>query len=534
MAKTETPACDLTQYGITVQDIRRNLSPAALYAEAIREDPHCDIADKGALIAFSGEKTGRSPKDKRVVEHPSSKAEVWWGAVNVPIDNETFEVNRERAIDYLNTRQKLYVIDAFAGWDEQNRARIRVICTRPYHALFMHIMLIRPTREELQNFGKPDAVIYNAGEFPANRRTKGMTSKTSVDLSLERGEFVILGTEYAGEMKKGVFTMMNYFGPKRGILSMHCSATADKQTGRSSLLFGLSGTGKTTLSADPQRLLIGDDEHCWSDNGIFNIEGGCYAKAIDLTPEAEPDIFQALRFGAVLENVVYDRDTHEVDFKDTSITQNTRGAYPIEFIRNAKIPCVAGHPTDVIFLTCDAFGVLPPVSKLSPAQAMYHFISGYTAKVAGTEMGVTEPQATFSPCFGGPFLVWPPAKYAELLAAKMRQHKANAWLVNTGWSGGAYGTGARMKLKLTRAIITAIHSGELAAASTARDPVFGFDVPTACPGVPADILIPRNTWSDKASYDATAKKLAGLFTENFAKYESGASAEVRAVGPSAK
>jgi phosphoenolpyruvate carboxykinase (ATP) len=397
----------------------------------------------------------------------------------------------------------------------------------------MHNMLIRPTKEEIQNFGSPDAVIYNAGEFPANRRTKGMTSKTSIDLSLERKEFVILGTEYAGEMKKGVFTMMNYFGPRRGILSMHCSATADKKTGRSSLLFGLSGTGKTTLSADPQRLLIGDDEHCWTDNGIFNIEGGCYAKAIDLTPEAEPEIFQALRFGAVLENVGYDPDTHEVDFTDTSITQNTRGAYPIEFIRNAKIPCVAGHPTDVIFLTCDAFGVLPPVSKLTPAQAMYHFISGYTAKVAGTEMGVTEPQATFSPCFGGPFLVWRPAKYAQLLATKMQQQKANAWLVNTGWSGGAYGTGARMKLKLTRAIITAIHNGELAQLQTQQDAVFGFAVPTACPGVPAEILIPRNTWSDKASYDTTAKKLAGLFRSNFEKYADGATAEVKAAGPTA-
>jgi phosphoenolpyruvate carboxykinase (ATP) len=528
------PAFDLTQYGITVEDVRRNLSPAALYTEAIREDPKCDIADTGALIAFSGEKTGRSPKDKRVVEHPEFKDEIWWGSVNVPIDDETFDVNRERAIDYLNTRKRLYVVDAFAGWDEKYRAKIRVICTRPYHALFMHTMLIRPTRDELRDFGKPDVVIYNAGEFPANRRTKGMSSKTSVDLSLERREFVILGTEYAGEMKKGVFTMMNYFGPKRGILSMHCSATADTNTGRSSLLFGLSGTGKTTLSADPHRLLIGDDEHCWSDHGIFNIEGGCYAKAIDLTPESEPDIFQALRFGAVLENVVFDRDTHQVDFHDTSITQNTRGAYPIEFIRNARIPCVAGHPTDVIFLTCDAFGVLPPVSKLSPAQAMYHFISGYTAKVAGTEMGITEPQATFSPCFGGPFLVWRPSKYAELLAAKMQQHKASAWLVNTGWSGGAYGVGARMKLKLTRAIINAIHSGELARSETVRDGVFGFDVPKNCPGVPADVLIPRNTWKVKSSYDSTARKLAGLFRDNFTKYADGANAEVREAGPVAQ
>lgn len=527
-------AFNLTQYGITVQDIRRNLSPAVLYTEAIHSDVKCTIADTGALIAFSGDKTGRSPKDKRVVEHPDSKNDVWWGSVNVPIDNDTFETNRERAIDYLNTRKQLYVVDAFAGWDETYRAKIRVICTRPYHALFMHNMLIRPTREELHDFGTPHVVIFNAGEFPANRKTKGMTSKTSVDLSLERKEFVILGTEYAGEMKKGVFTMMNYFGPKRGVLSMHCSATADKKSGRSSLLFGLSGTGKTTLSADPHRLLIGDDEHCWSDHGVFNIEGGCYAKAIDLTPEAEPEIFQALRFGAVLENVVYDPDTHRVDFHDTSITQNTRGAYPIEFIRNAKIPCVAGHPTDVIFLTCDAFGVLPPVSKLSPAQAMYHFISGYTAKVAGTEMGVTEPQATFSPCFGGPFLVWRPSKYAELLAAKMQQHKANAWLVNTGWSGGAYGVGSRMKLKLTRAMINAIHSGELARVETAQDPIFGFAVPTACPGVPAEILIPQNTWSDKASYKATACKLAGLFRDNFEKYADGASPEVRAAGPIAK
>ncbi|MFO0906192.1 MAG: phosphoenolpyruvate carboxykinase (ATP) [Pirellulales bacterium] len=522
---------DLAQYGIHVADVRRNLSPAALYLEAIRDDPKCDIADTGALIAFSGEKTGRSPKDKRVVEHPDSKDDVWWGAVNVPIDDETFDINRERAIDFFNTRKRLYVVDAFAGWDPTHRAKVRVICTRPYHALFMHNMLIRPTREELQDFGAPHVVIFNAGEFPANRKTKGMSSKTSVDLSLERREFVILGTEYAGEMKKGVFTMMNYYAPKRGVLSMHCSATADKKSGRSSLLFGLSGTGKTTLSADPHRLLIGDDEHCWTDHGIFNIEGGCYAKAIDLTPEAEPEIFQALRFGAVLENVVFDHSTHHVDFHDTSITQNTRGAYPIEFIRNAKVPCVAGHPTDVIFLTCDAFGVLPPVSKLTPAQAMYHFISGYTAKVAGTEMGVTEPQATFSPCFGGPFLVWRPSKYAELLAAKMQQHQANAWLVNTGWSGGAYGVGARMKLKLTRAIINAIHSGELAQVETARDPVFGFEVPLHCPGVPDDVLSPRKTWADKASYDATARKLAGLFQANFEKYAEGASAEIKAAGP---
>lgn len=527
----ETAPFDLKEYGITVRDVRRNLSPAVLYTEAIREDAKCDIAESGALIAYSGEKTGRSPKDKRVVENSTSKDHVWWGNVNVPISKEVFDINLERATDYLNTRKKLYVVDGFAGWDENYRAKIRVICTRPYHALFMHNMLIRPTREELLEFGAPNAVIFNAGEFPANRRTHGMSSKTSVDLCLETRQMVILGTEYAGEMKKGVFTLMNYFYPKQGILSMHCSATADTETGRSSLLFGLSGTGKTTLSADPHRLLIGDDEHAWTDHGVFNIEGGCYAKTFDLSPETEPEIYRALRFGSVLENVVFDPVTHEVDFHNTSITQNTRGAYPIEFVSNAKIPCVAGHPTDVIFLTCDAFGVLPPVSRLTPAQAMYHYISGYTAKVAGTEMGVTEPQATFSPCFGGPFLVWRPSRYAELLAAKLNQHKANAWLVNTGWSGGAYGVGSRMKLKVTRAIIDAIHSGQLAKAETVRDPIFGLEVPTSCPNVPSEILVPRNVWADKAEYEATARKLADLFTKNFEQYADGASAEIRAAGP---
>jgi phosphoenolpyruvate carboxykinase (ATP) len=391
-------------------------------------------------------------------------------------------------------------------------------------------MLIRPTKEELATFGEPDFVICNAGAFPANRLTSGVESKTSVCLSLEDRALIILGTEYAGEMKKGVFTVANYFAPKRGLLSMHCSATADPRTGRSSLLFGLSGTGKTTLSADPKRELIGDDEHVWSDDGVFNIEGGCYAKAINLSPEGEPEIFRALRFGAVLENVVLDEDS-VVDFADTSITENTRGAYPIHFIRNARIPCVAGHPTDVVFLTCDAFGVLPPVSSLSPAQAMYHFISGYTAKVAGTEVGVREPSATFSPCFGGPFLVWHPSKYAELLAAKMGQHGARVWLINTGWSGGGYGVGKRIRLAHTRAILDAVHGGALAGARTRRDPLFGFDVVTGCPGVPPEILWPCDTWADPAAYDAAARNLARRFVDNFKKYEAGAGADVRAAAP---
>ncbi len=515
---------------MTVAELHRNLSPSSLYEHAIRYEKDASIAENGALVAYSGTKTGRSPGDKRVVKDPASENDIWWGPVNIPLDHPTFLINRQRAIDYLNTRERLYCFDGFAGWDPALRIKVRVICSRPYHALFMHTMLIRPTKEELANFGEPDFVIYNAGAFPANRLTSGMDSTTSVDLSFEDKELIILGTEYAGEMKKGVVTLANYFAPKRGVRSMHCSATADKVTGASSLLFGLSGTGKTTLSADPKRHLIGDDEHCWSDDGIFNIEGGCYAKAINLTSESEPDIFQALRFGAVLENVVLDED-HGIDYTDISITQNTRGAYPIEFIQNAKIPCVAGHPTDVIFLTCDAFGVLPPVSSLSPAHAMYHFISGYTAKVAGTEIGATEPQTTFSPCFGGPFLVWHPSKYAELLAEKMKKHHARVWLVNTGWCGGGPGVGQRISLKNTRAILDAIHDGSLANATTEVDPVFGFGIVTEVPGVPSEILRPRDAWADKAAYDATARKLAGLFVKNFEKYIAGASDEVKAAAP---
>ncbi|HYY30568.1 MAG TPA: phosphoenolpyruvate carboxykinase (ATP) [Chthoniobacterales bacterium] len=521
---------NLNEYELTVGEIHRNLAASVLYEHAIRYEKDAHIAENGALVAYSGSKTGRSPKDKRIVKHGASENDVWWGPVNIPLEPRAFSINRERAKDYLNTRDRLYCVDAFAGWNPRYRIKVRVICSRPYHALFMHTMLIRPTKAELETFGKPDFVIFNAGAFPANRLTAGMGSKTSVDLSLEENELVILGTEYAGEMKKGVFTVVNYYAPKRGVLSMHCSATADKETGRSSLLFGLSGTGKTTLSADPKRHLIGDDEHCWSDEGIFNIEGGCYAKAVNLTPEKEPDIFEALRFGAVLENVVMDQD-HLVDYSNISITENTRGAYPIQFISNAKIPCVAGHPTDIIFLTCDAFGVLPPVSSLSPEQAMYHFISGYTAKVAGTEVGVTEPSATFSACFGGPFLVWHPNKYAELLSAKLKQHGARVWLVNTGWSGGSYGIGKRIKLAYTRSIVDAIHSGALVKASTQRDPIFGLDAVTACPDVPSEILIPHNVWADTAAYEATAKKLAGLFVENFARYEANISAAVKAAGP---
>jgi phosphoenolpyruvate carboxykinase (ATP) len=357
-----------------------------------------------------------------------------------------------------------------------------------------------------------------------------MSSKTSIDLNFECNELTILGTEYAGEMKKGVFSVMHYLMPKQGVLSMHCSAN-EGDDGDVSLFFGLSGTGKTTLSADPNRHLIGDDEHCWSDNGVFNIEGGCYAKAIGLSAEKEPEIYNAIRFGSVLENVVYDDKTHVVDFDDTSITQNTRVAYPIDFIDNAKIPCVGGHPKNIIFLTYDAFGVLPPISKLTSDQAMYHFISGYTAKVAGTEMGVDEPQATFSACFGDAFLVLHPAQYAEMLAAKMQEHGAKAWLINTGMTGGAYGTGERMSLKHTRAIIDAIHNGGLDDVQTQEDPVFGVGIPESVPGVPSEVLVPRETWSDQAAFDAMAAKLAKLFKDNFEQYREGSSEAIANAGP---
>lgn len=514
-------AFNLQAHGILVRNILRNPPPSVLYEEAIRHEPGTTIADSGALIAYSGEKTGRSPKDKRVVRHPLTEGDVWWGPVNFPLTETAFNINRERAKDFLNIQPKLYVIDAFAGWDPKYRLKVRVICSRPYHALFMHNMLIRPTDQELVEFGEPDFVIYNAGRFPANRYTTGMTSTTSVDLSFEQRELVILGTEYAGEMKKGVFTIVNYLMPRRGVLSMHCSATCNPTTGESSVLFGLSGTGKTTLSADPRRQLIGDDEHCWSDDGIFNIEGGCYAKAIYLSREREPEIFQALRFGSVLENVVYDNAHHHVDFNNTTVTQNTRGAYPIDYMPNARIPCVAGHPSEVIFLTCDAFGVLPPVSKLTPEQAKFHFINGYTAKVAGTEQGVNEPTATFSPCFGGPFLVWHPSKYANLLAEKVQQHNAQVWLVNTGWTGGPPGIGERMKLAETRSIVDAIHSGELRNSPTETDPIFGLQRVTRCSGVNDTVLNPREAWSDKAAYDAAARQLAASFQENYDAVLSG-------------
>ncbi|GAQ80749.1 phosphoenolpyruvate carboxykinase (ATP) [Klebsormidium nitens] len=511
----------ISDSAIKLTHILYNLSAAELYEQALRYEKGSYITSTGALAVLSGAKTGRSPKDKRVVKEETSQDDLWWGegSPNIEMDEHTFMINRERAVDYLNSLDKVYVNDQFLNWDPDNQIKVRIISARAYHSLFMQNMCIRPSAEELENFGEPDFTIYNAGMFPANRFTHYMTSSTSIDINIKRKEMVILGTQYAGEMKKGLFSLMHYLMPKRGILSLHSGCNMSKD-GSVSLFFGLSGTGKTTLSTDPNRYLIGDDEHCWTDNGVTNIEGGCYAKVINLSGEKEPEIFNAIKFGTVLENVVFDEHTRIVDYEDKSVTENTRACYPIEHIPNARLPCSGPHPTNVILLTCDAFGVLPPVSKLSHAQTMYHFISGYTAVVAGTEDGVKEPTATFSACFGAAFIMLHPTKYAAMLAERMQQHGATAWLVNTGWAGGAYGVGQRMKLSYTRKIIDAIHDGSLLKAQYTDTPIFNLHVPASCPGVPADLLKPETQWSDKGAYQATLSKVAGLFVNNFKKYST--------------
>ncbi|KAI8850345.1 ATP-utilizing phosphoenolpyruvate carboxykinase [Chytridium lagenaria] len=467
--------------------IRNGKSPSSsipvLYEEALAHEKGTAITSQGALALDSGLKKGRSPKDKRIVDEPASTADIW----GVP------STSKCKKTPSWSTR--LYVFDGFAGWDPKYRIKVRVICARAYHALFMRNMLIRPTDEELAAFGEPDFTIFNAGEFPANRFTNGMSSTTSVSVNFARKEMVILGTQYAGEMKKGIFTVMHYLMPKAGVLSLHSSAN-EGPLGDVSLFFGLSGTGKTTLSADPHRFLIGDDEHCWSDNGIFNIEGGCYAKCIDLSPEKEPEIFKAIRFGSVVENVAYDDATRAVDFADGTKTENTRCAYPIEFIPNAKIPCLGGHPKNIILLTCDAFGVLPPVSKLTPDQA--------------PKTGSLNPKPPFPLVFGAPFLVWHPTKYATMLAEKMAHHKASAWLINTGWTGGAYGSGNRISLKYSRAIIDAIHAGELDEGEFDTFPIFHFAIPKTVAGVPAEVLDPRKSWmGTPESFEATLRNWVG-------------------------
>lgn len=517
-----------------VTTIRRNAPAAVLYEDGLKENKTV-ISSSGALIAYSGVKTGRSPKDKRIVEEPTSKDEIWWGPVNKPCSERTWSINRERAADYLRTRDHIYIVDAFAGWDPKYRIKVRVVCARAYHALFMTNMLIRPTEEELAHFGEPDFTVWNAGQFPANLHTQDMSSKSTIEINFKAMEMIILGTEYAGEMKKGIFTVMFYLMPvHHNILTLHSSANQGIQNGDVTLFFGLSGTGKTTLSADPHRLLIGDDEHCWSDHGVFNIEGGCYAKCINLSAEKEPEIFDAIKFGSVLENVIYDEKSHVVDYDDSSITENTRCAYPIDYIPSAKIPCLAdSHPKNIILLTCDASGVLPPVSKLTPEQVMYHFISGYTSKMAGTEQGVTEPEPTFSSCFGQPFLALHPIRYATMLATKMSQHKANAYLINTGWTGSSYVSGGkRCPLKYTRAILDSIHDGSLANETYETLPIFNLQVPTKVNGVPAELLNPAKNWSQgESKYRGAVTNLANLFVQNFKIYQDRATPDVLAAGP---
>lgn len=521
-----------SDFGKTTINIHHNLDTSILYEHELKTKDSL-ITSTGGLSVVSGSKTGRSPKDKRVV-YDENTENIWWSKVspNIRMDSNTFLINRETAICYINNKNNVYVFDGFAGWSKEYRIKVRVICTRPYHALFSSNMFIKPTSEELKHFGNPDYTIYNAGEFPCNRYTGYMTSSTSIDFDYTRKEIVILGTQYAGEMKKAIFSVMHYLMPLKNVLSLHSSVNESKN-GDVSIFFGLSGTGKTTLSADPNKLLIGDDEHCWHEDGIFNIEGGCYAKCIGLVPENEPMIYESIKFGALLENVLVDKYTRNIDFNDGKITNNTRVSYDITTLINAKIPCTTHHPKNIIFLSCDAFGVLPPVSKLTTEQALYYFISGYTAKIAGTEQGVKEPEATFSACFGEAFLVWHPMVYSKLLKKKIEKHKVNVWLVNTGWCGGVYGIGKRFKLKDTRNIIDAIQDGSLEKELCVTFPIFNLKIPQKCNGVDKNILNPSNNWKNKKEYNTELIKLAKMFITNFKKYvDHKECEELTNIGPS--
>lgn len=470
----------------------------------------------GAVRAVTGKYTGRSPKDKFMVEEESSKDKIDWGKINQPISSDVFDSLYTKVVDYLKEKEEIFVFKGFAGADPSSRLGIRVVNEFAWHNLFAHQLFIRPTAEELEEH-EADFTIVSAPTFKADPAVDGTSSETFILVSLEKRIILIGGTEYAGEMKKSIFGIMNYLLPQQGILSMHCSANVG-ESGDVALFFGLSGTGKTTLSADSNRKLIGDDEHGWSDNGVFNIEGGCYAKTVNLSAEKEPEIYNAIKFGTVLENVTIDPETRIPDYDDTTLTQNTRAAYPIQNIENIASPSVGGHPKTIIFLTADAFGVLPPISKLTKEQAMYHFLSGFTSKIPGTERGVVEPEPVFSTCFGAPFFPLHASVYAEMLGEKIDAHEANVFLVNTGWTGGSYGEGSRMKLSYTRTMVRAAIDGKLDNVFTEQDPFFGLSMPTQIEGVPTEVLNPRNAWADKDAYDQKAKELAGMFHENFKKF----------------
>ncbi|MEA2706096.1 MAG: phosphoenolpyruvate carboxykinase [Gemmatimonadaceae bacterium] len=499
-------------------EVHWNLIAPELFKHAARRDEG-EFADMGPFVAITAPHTGRSPDDKFVVKEPSSDKDVNWGKINQPISPEKYQLLLGDVRNHLNDSSELFVEDLYCGADPAYRLSVRYVSPNAWHMAFARNMFIRPERSDLPTFD-PNFTVLHAPEFRADPARHGTRTATFIVLNLAERTILIGGTRYAGELKKAMFTVMNYLLPKQEVLSMHCSANVGKG-GDTALFFGLSGTGKTTLSADPDRALIGDDEHGWSKEGIFNFEGGCYAKVINLSPETEPDIYETTQmFGTVLENVVLDPATKKVKFADQSITENTRASYPLHYIRNYVEGGRGGHPRNVVFLTADAFGVLPPIARLSPEQAMYYFLSGYTAKVAGTERGVKEPQPTFSACFGAAFLVWHPTKYAKMLGRLLNEHAAHVWLINTGWSGGAYGIGKRIKLSYTRAIARAALAGELDNVKTETDAVFGLAVPTEIKGVPNKVLSPRATWPDPAAYDAQARKLAAMFRENFETFGS--------------
>ena len=519
----------LEALGITpAGEVHWNHTAPELVQAAVRRGEGT-LADMGPFVAVTSPHTGRSPNDKFVVREPSSEADVDWGKVNQPMGEAHFDALLADVRAYLGALPELFVEDLYCGADPARRLSVRYVLPNAWHAAFVRNMFIRPDDEGLAGFAANFTVLH-APEMQADPARHGTRTGTFIVLHLARRMILIGGTRYAGELKKSMFTVMNYLMPKQGVLSMHCSANVGAK-GDTALFFGLSGTGKTTLSADPERGLIGDDEHGWGDDGVFNYEGGCYAKVINLSPEGEPDIYRTTRmFGTVLENVVLD-GKRRVRFEDQSITENTRASYPLPYIPNWVPSGRGGHPENVVFLTADAFGVLPPLARLTPEQAMYYFLSGYTAKVAGTERGVTEPQATFSACFGAVFLVWHPTKYARMLGEKLREHGSKVWLVNTGWSGGAYGTGQRMKLAHTRAMVRAALSGALDGAETRVDPVFGLAVPTRVEGVPDAVLDARGTWADAAAYDAQARRLAEMFRANIEKFGDAVTPAVRAAGP---
>jgi len=522
----------LEAHGIeNVARVYWNLSVPALCEEAVRRREGL-IAEGGPLVCRTGQHTGRSPNDKFIVQESSSDGHVWWGKVNRPIDAAHFDELHGQLVRYLEGKE-LFVQDCFAGADPDYRLPIRVITEQAWHSLFARHMFIRGEQHEHVRHAQPGFTVIDAPGFHASPGRHGTNSEVFILVHLGRRTVLIGGTSYAGEIKKSIFTVMNYMLPLRDVLSMHCSANVGP-SGDVALFFGLSGTGKTTLSSDPERRLIGDDEHAWSDRGVFNVEGGCYAKMIRLSAEAEPQIYATTRrFGTVLENVRMDAASRRLDLDDESLTENTRGAYPLEFIDNAELSGQAGHPRNIVMLTADAFGVLPPIARLSPAAAMYHFLSGYTAKVAGTEKGVTEPKATFSTCFGAPFMVLHPTVYARFLGDRIARHQSRVWLVNTGWTGGPYGVGSRMSIGHTRAMIRAALAGALDSAPFERDKTFNIDVPTRCPGVPEEVLKPRGTWKDGAAYDAQAAKLAKMFRDNFKTFEAEAPPDVKAAGPRA-